>query len=454
MAANEGSGTYDAIGNVPAAVERQIGSVIATALVVGNMIGAGIFMLPAALAPFGQTAIYGWLLTIAGVLCLASTLAILSSKIEGGPFAYVERAFGPACAFMVVWTYLISIWVGLPALTIAAVSYLSYVYPALGQPGIAPATGIGFVWALVAINSRGARSGGMVQLITSILKVLPLIAVALVAGASLDAGTAAAGNAQVQFSGSSLAGAAALTMFAMLGFESATLPADKVCDPRRTVPRATVVGAVLTGLIYLVAYLSIIYVLSGPKTAASAAPFADAVTPLLGSQAGIAVALFAAISALGCLNGWVLCSGEVGLTLARDGVFPAWLAKTTKIGTPVRAQVLGGIVATLLILFNYSKSLSGLFQFSALVTTVATLFLYAGLALAALVLASGSKRLMISLIAVPGLAFTLFAFWGSGLEASLWGTGLLATGILFYWFMRRSGRSIHAPEASPAALAE
>ena len=136
-------------------------------------------------------------------------------------------------------------------------------------------------------------------------------------------------------------------------------------------------------------------------------------------------------------------------------MFPAWFAKTTRTGTPVRAQVAAGAVASLLVVFNYSKSLSGLFAFLALLTTVASLFLYGSLAAAAFVLARDvSKRLILPVLAGPGLAFVIFIFWGSGLEVSLWGAGLLATGLPVYWLMRRAERTTRAAEGTPAAPAE
>jgi APA family basic amino acid/polyamine antiporter len=434
---------------------RQLGLPMTIALIVGNMIGAGIFLLPSSLAPYGQNAIYGWLMTIAGVLCLASTFMILSARMRGGPFAYVERAFGPAAGFIVMWGYLVGIWAGLPAIAIAGVSYLSHIAPAIGHPIIAPATAIAFVWAFVAINARGTRSGGAVQLVTSVLKVLPLVAVAIVAALSLGSGGHGAIQSDVAFAGGSLAGAATLALFSMLGFESATMPADKIRNPERTVPLATIIGTALTGLIYLAAYAAVLFLRSGARTAASPAPVADAIEPLLGPTAGTVVALFAAISALGCVNGWILVGGEVPLTLARDGVLPAWFAKTTRNGVPVRAQVVAGAVGTLLILANYSKSMAGLFAFSALVTTVSNLFLYAAVAGAALLL-FGRKQLASSLlpvVAIPGLIFSLWAFWGAGAVPSLWGLGLLLTGVPIYWFMRRE-RSSLPPEPAPAALPE
>jgi len=435
---------------------RQLGLPMTIALIVGNMIGAGIFLLPAQLAPFGPNATYGWLLTIAGVMCLATVLMILSARISGGPFAYVEETLGALPAFLIMWVYLIGCWAGLPAIAIAGVSYLSHVEPAIGRPGVAPAIALVAIWATVAINSRGARSGGAVQLVTSVLKVLPLVAATVVAAASFGSGSHSAIQTSQPLSGGSLAAAATLALFSMLGFECATMPADKIRNAKRTVPIATITGPLITGVIYVAAYASVLFLLSGPRTAASPAPFADAIAPLLGPAAATVVALFAAISALGCVNGWVLVAGEVPLTLARDGVFPMWFAKTSRLGTPVRAQLVAGAVSTLLILANYSKSMAGLFAFSALVTAVTSLFLYAAVSAAALALvATGRVRSwVLAAAAVPGLIFSLWAFWGAGEEPSLWGVALLATGIPIFFLMRRGERSSQPLEAAPAPIPE
>jgi APA family basic amino acid/polyamine antiporter len=439
---------------------RQLGLPIAIALVIGNMIGAGIFVLPAALAPYGNNAIIGWLITIVGTMCLAFTLARLAGRISGGPFAYVETAFGPEAGFVVMWSYLISIWSANAALPIAAVSNFSNVWPVLGG-SVAPALAVAFVWILTLVNAQGARTAGFVSLITSVLKTLPLIAVALVAAAYLGRGGHPAAMTKVPISAGFIAGAAALSVFPMVGFESATLLVGKIRNSERAVPLATVIGTAITGLIYLAATWAVFYMLPGNKAAMSASPFADAIRPSVGAAAGGAIAIFAAISALGALNGWILCSGEIPLTLARDGVFPPWFARITRNGTPLRAQVLAGAVASVLILSNYTRSLTGLFAFTTLISTVASLVLYAACAAAALrLLARGAiKGVLLAVLAAVGLAFALWSFWGAGLEPSLWGAALLATGIPVWWIVRRNRLrakrdSILAAEASPAAPAE
>lgn len=432
---------------------RQLGFWMALALVMGNVIGAGIFLLPAALAPFGPNAIYGWIVTIAGAMCIGWVLAQLARRIRGGPYAYVRLASGDLPAFLMMWAYWISIWTALPTIAVAAVSYLSSMVPVVGQPIVAPVAAVAAVWIFTFVNMRGARSAGWVQLVTTGLKILPLLAVALVAAVIFGSGADPALRTEMPLSTGAIAAAAALSVFAMLGFEAATLPVGKIRNPERTVPLATIAGTAITGFIYLAAFAAILFLLPSEQIANSPAPFAEAIVPTLGAAAGTAVAIFATISALGAVNGWILCSGEVPLALARDGVFPRWFGVTDPSDTPVRAQLLSSFLATLLIASNYTRSLEGLFTFMLLITTVAALFLYLGCTLAALRLTMRGQMVGTTLVltALAGLAFSLFAFWGAGGEATLWGVALLATGFPVYFLMRRARGSIPPEEAHPTA---
>ena len=444
----------------PAPSERQLGLTMTTALIVGNMIGAGIFLLPALLAPFGQNAIYAWGLTIAGALFLAGTFAILSAHIEGGPFVYVEQAFGSEVGFVVMWSYLISVWTALAILPIAAVSNLSHIAPILGAPIVAPVVSVLLLWLMWLVNASGARSAGMLQVVTTVLKALPLVVILVIAAIYLGRGTPAAEQARVVVSGGPIAAAAALCLFSMLGVECASISADKVKNPHRNVPLASVLGPAITGAIYVGVTWGVFYLLPSDQADKSPSPFADAAQPFLGATAGSAIAAFAAISALGCLNGWTLCAGEIPLKLARDGALPAWFGKTTGRGTPVRAQVVGCAVATLLVASNYSRSLAGLFAFITLISVVSTLVLYVGCSAGALTLLARQRLggALLAICATVGLVFSLWAFWGAGLEPSLWGLALVATGIPVWLVVRRSRRvsraTNRAPETAPTAPRE
>lgn len=428
---------------------KPLGLLMCTALVVGNMIGSGIFLLPATLAPYGWNAIFGWVATIFGGLLLAAVFAALAGSFPraGGPYAFAREAFGPAPAFFVAWSYWISMWVGNGAIATAGVSYLSVFFPGVASTTGLPALfAVAIVWALTAVNCRGAFLAGGVQLVTAILKVLPLIAViALGLWLVLRPGGAEALPFEPNaISFSAVTGAATLTLWSFLGLESATVPAGKVKDAARTIPRATIIGMIITGAIYLLVCAPIILLQPAADVAASSAPFADFVARYWGDGAGRLIALFAAISAFGALNGWILLQGELPHAMAKDGVFPSFLAKTSSRGTPVRAHILSSGLLTIVIMLNYAKGMTELFEFALLLATTASLVMMLMSSLAALKLKIYGRLAAPAILAPVAALAALYALWtiaGAGREAVLWGFVLLLAGAPVYWITRRSGKA-------------
>ena len=439
------------------APRRALGMWMCLALVVGNMIGTGVFLLPASLAPYGWNAVLGWVLTIAGSLCLAFVLARLAARFpqSGGPYAFTREAFGEAPAFAVAWSYWISVWVTNATISVAAVSYLTAFAPGLATIQILPALlAIGFVWLFTLLAIRSVRASGAVQLATTILKLLPLIVVGVIAlgVAAGDSGAGLRPFRAEEISAGAVTAAAAITLWAMLGFEAVTIPADKIKQPERLIPRAVVLGTLLTGIIYLVVVTGVALLLPAEEAARSNAPLADFVARYWSPGPALLVALFAAVSALGALNGWVLIQGELPLAMARDGVFPRWFAMTSKSGVSIRGQILSSGLATVLILANYTRALTELFLFMALLATVATLVAYLASSLAALRLL-GQRRIkpsaLLAGVAAAGALYSVWTLYGAGGEAVGWGAALLATGIPVYLVMRRSSRVAAAAPAAP-----
>jgi APA family basic amino acid/polyamine antiporter len=428
----------------PQPPKRAFGFWICLALVVGNVIGTGIFLLPAALAPYGANAVAGWVVTIAGCLCLAQVFAALARALPeaNGPYDYIRPALGAPAAFFVMWSYWISTWVTNAAVAIGAVSYLSSFAPGFFAPFYAgPLTAVAFVILFTLIATGGAKASGKVQVATAILKLLPLIAVvALAAIVWGGQGEAAGGLAPAPLQPSSIAAAATLTLWAMLGFESATVPAGRIRDPQRTVPRATLGGTFVVGIVYLLVTWAVFLLLPADEAARSSAPLADLIGRYWGSGFAHLIALFAAISALGALNGWVFLQAEVPLALARGGIFPAAFARLNRAGTPYVGHVIGCALSCALIASNLSRGMAGLFEFMILLATAATLVLYLLAALSALVLrrrgAIGGGLVVAT--GSAGVAFALWTFYGAGLEATLWGAALLLSGVPVFLIMRRN----------------
>jgi len=428
---------------------QALGFWMCTALVVGNMIGSGVFLLPASLAPYGWNAIVGWVVTIAGGLCLAGVFATLSRRFprEGGPYVYTREAFGRSAGFVVAWSYWISLWVGNAAIAAAAVSYLAVFAPGmLAVPMLPAIVTCAVVWLFTAINLMGVRWAGGVQVATTALKLLPLAAVALIAVIVLTSGHAppVPPLRMADLSLGAVTASAALTLWALLGLESATVPADRVKDPTRTIPRATMVGTVAAGVIYLVVCAAVILLMPADQAAASNAPLADFVARYWpgagGGTARLVLAAFAAISALGALNGWIMLQGEMPYAMARDGVFPRWLARLSPRGVPVRAHLVSSSLLTVLVLMNGSKSMADLFTFIILLATNASLIAYLACALALLKMMHERKlagSTALAAVGVLGGLYALGAMIGAGSEAALWGFVLLLVGGLYHLVARR-----------------
>ncbi len=425
---------------------QKLGFFMCVALVMGNMIGSGVFLLPASLAPFGWNAVTAWAITITGAMTLAFVLARLTVTLPGksGPVGFVSEAFGPIAGFFIGWIYWVSIWTAVVTIAVAGVSYLSSFYPAIAAMPYLPAVlAVGLLWTVTVVNLMGVRSAGAFQVLTVGLKLIPIFVVIVIAAVLL-----ARGGGDVRpfpsagLNLSSTHAAVALTLWALLGFESASLAADRVHDPLRTIPRATLLGTALTGILYLFVCSAIALMLPEHVASTASAPFAAFVERYWAPGPAQLVALFAAISCLGALNGWVLMQGELPRTMANQGLLPAVLARTNADGTPVAAILMSSIIASIFVLMNASKGLQALFEYLLLLSTSATLWLYLACALAAL-------RLRIAApISALGAAYALYTLWGAGVEASGLSLLLMVAGWPVYWWARRSNRPINPRSAS------
>ena len=428
--------------------DGRLGPWMTLALVVGSIIGAGIFMLPVSLAPLGPNAIAGWLISGIGAFCIAFALGRLVTADGAGVQAYIERSFGATAGFVVVWLFWVSQIASNAAVAIAAASAVSRISPAFADPGSVAMLAIGFILFLTIVNAMGARVMGGLAVLTTVLKILPLIAVIVLLLLTRAQGVPTEPLADMPLSLDNVSLAVALTLFALTGFENATAPVDKVRDPARNIPRAILMGTAFVALLYLVSSTSVLLLLPQSAAATSAAPFADALGRHWGETAAILAALGMAISAFGNLNGGIMVTGELAFSMALRRDLPAAMARTRGINTPVVSQVVSAALGVLLVAANSSRTTAGLFTFVILLSTVAVLVVYLIGCLAALRL---RPRPLAALPIVIGIGFALFAFYGSGLEANLWGLALLATGLAIRSVMHRINSSAATPPAGAAA---
>lgn len=433
--------------------KRALGLWMCTALVVGNMIGSGVFLLPASLASFGGIGIVGWLVSAAGALCLALVFARLASIMPrvGGPYAYAREGFGDFAGFWIAWSYWISIWTTNAALAVAFVSYSTVFWPALRtSPTLAAAAAFGTLWLLTFVNALGVREAGRVQLVTTILKMLPLAAIGTFGFFAFQPEHFQPFNPSGGSPISAVTATVTLTLWAFLGLESATVPADDVRDAPRTIPRATTLGTLIAAAIYIVSTVAVMGIIAPADLASSTAPFADAAGRIWGSWGRWLIGAGAAVSCFGALNGWILLAGQVPRAAAIDGLFPRRFERLSSNGTPVFGLVFSSAIATVLIATNYTRGLVQTFTFLILLATLATLLPYVFSSMTGLLIAlrergtsadSGRaiRRMAISVVA---FLFSMWAIAGAGRDIVYWGFLLMVAGLPVYVAIRwRSPRS-------------
>jgi APA family basic amino acid/polyamine antiporter len=285
--------------------------------------------------------------------------------------------------------------------------------------------------------------------VTTALKIVPLLLVGIGGLFFIRPEVFSLPPADVTPIGTQLAATATLTLWAFLGLESATIPAGSIRDPARTIPRATVVGTLLTAVVYIASTIGVMSLVAPEALATSTAPFADGARRLFGDGGGQLVAIGAAISCFGALNGWVLIAGQLPMAVAADGLFPRVLGRVSPRGTPVVAMVAAGVLASMLVAMNYSRGLVELFTFITLLATLSTLVPYVFCSLAVWLM-PGRPRPAGALAVVSILAFlyAMYAIAGAGADTVFYGFLLLLAGLPLYVWVRRSGSPVEIEPAS------
>ncbi|QLH34443.1 MAG: amino acid permease [Cyclobacteriaceae bacterium] len=406
------------------------------------MIASGLFMLPATLGLYGGISLIGWVISGAGAMCLAMVFTWLSKLkpvATGGPYAYTHEGVGDFAAFLVAWGYWISIWCTNAAIAVAFVSYLTAFIPALGHNSmLSVGTGLGAIWFLTWINTRGIREAGIVQVITTVLKILPLVFITLGGIFFLNFDHFTPFNVSTESNLSAITSCTTLTLFAFLGLECATIPSGKVMNPEVTVPKATILGTLLTTIIYVSSTVVVMGLIPPDSLHQSQAPFADAAASLWGEWARYLVAGGAVVSTFGALNGWILVQGQMPFAAARDKLFPKIFEKENKYGTPAMGLVISSLLVSVLMSMNFSKSLADTYTFIILLSTLTVLIPYLFSIIAFVMMGAKKKMLNTTKYVVSALAFvySMWAVIGSGEEIVFWGFVLLMAGLPFYAFIK------------------
>jgi basic amino acid/polyamine antiporter, APA family len=341
----------------------------ATALIVGSIIGVGIFNLPASLAGYGPISLFAMALTTVGALALALMFASLSRRLpaDGGPYAYARAAFGNLAGFSNAWLYWITAWSGNAAIVVGWVLYVEQFVNTGQNKLFSVVLALIGLWIPAAINLVGVKAMGTVQMWTSVLKFIPLVFMSTVGLFFMSSANFEVWNISGESTVSAIFGAMALCLFSYLGVECAAVAAAKVRDPDKNVPRATVFGTLGTAVVYLLSLTAVFGIVASATLAESTAPFATAVNQIFGGTwAGYVMSALVVISGFGALNGWTMICAEMPLAAAKDGLFPQAFGRLSRRGVPAFGIIASTVLASVFMIMSYAGAV-GITVFNTLV---------------------------------------------------------------------------------------
>jgi APA family basic amino acid/polyamine antiporter len=400
---------------------------------VGVMIGSGIFLLPTVLAPYGWISLLGWLLTCSGTIVLSLVLARLAGTTDhaGGPYAYVKESFGDLAGFLIGWGYWVGVVFGVTAIAVGFAGYMGSVFPIFAvnslTQALVAAAGIG---VLTWVNVKGVSEAATVQLVMTILKIIPLIVIIGLGIIYGDIDNFPAFNPQGLPVTEALASTALLTMWAFIGIEAAVIATDDVESPKKTIPIAVVSAAITVSCLYVGASIAIMFLVPSDVLALSESPFVDAASHM-GTGGALLIGIGALISTAGALNGNIFVMGQMAMAVAADGLAPAVIAKKNRGGAPAGVLIVSSVFSTALLVLNFTEGLVGAFSFLISMSTLSILAPYGLSAVAEF------KRSWLSAkgwagVALLSVIYTLIAAAGSGWHVFFLGLGLFLLGIPLY----------------------
>lgn len=419
-------------------LKREIGFAGSAFLSFNGIVGAAIFALPATLhvqfGPFSP-----WLFPLFGllVLLIALPFARLAALMpqSGGPVAYAA-VFGPLASFQAGWLYYVARSAALAANANVFATYAAGLWPPLGSAAGRVAGIVLLVGSLTLVNVVGVRRAIRTLDALTLLKALPLVALALW-GLAEAAGSIPPPGPPPPLSG--IESAALVILYAFIGFENSVVPAEETADPRRTIPRALIATVAATAALYFLIQLA--YVAVMPAGAAPQAPLAAFAEALIGPAGAILLTATALASVAGNMSGALTSTSRITFALSGQGTMPRWFGRVSeRFATPANSVLFMGLVVAAL-------ALSGSFVWLAVISTLARLAVY-GASIAALAKIEPKHRLLIAPLVLAGLVICLWAASQSG-WTSWTGLGVaVIAGLLLYRAARRQAGSSSAATVS------
>jgi APA family basic amino acid/polyamine antiporter len=450
---------------------HALGVTSATGLVIGSIVGTGVFTMPAVMAGAGTMSLIVLGVIALGALLLGMLFGQLTKRVpnsDGGLYAYSRHEFGDFAGYLVGWCYWIQGWAGNAAIVSSWVFYVDALF-AINHPSSMDNWGIALLglWVPAIVNLVGVRQMAWFQNLTVILKFLPLLFVGVVGWFFVHSANFGTFNASGGSLYSGIGIAAGVALFSFIGVEAAAVTAKRVRNPRRNVGRASVYGTAASAILYVLVSAAVMGLVAHHTLVSTGSPFVNAFSSMFphGAWAGKFIAAVAVVSGIGALNGWTLIITETSRAIAQDDLFPRPFAWVDSKNTAWFGILVGTALPSLLMLWSYTTK-AGLTVFTYLVdlTVVTVAIPYFMSAIAQLTFLVSRRRRVQGwrlardlTVAGASVLFSMWVTFASGYQVVYQALVVLLVGLILYAFLnarRERLGEITEPVDNPAEKPE
>ena len=424
--------------------EKKIGFWSLTALVVGNLVGAGVFMLPANLAAFKGISLLGWGLASFGAVLLAMIFAQLSAKlpISGGPYVYVRQAFGEKMGFFTCWGYWMMAWISNLSLVIGIVGYLLPLLPTT-YTSYSMHLQVLVLSLLTAFNLLSVNVTAKGELLMTIFKVVPLLLLPIIGLFWINPEHFQVISPEKFEFWESFSTAAFLALWGFVGLETGTVPGDQVHNPSKIIPRAILTGTFIAMTVYILGTIATIGIIPSEILMHSKAPYADIASHIFGGNWGIPISIITIISMVGALHGWIFVVGQIPLSAVKDKLFPKIFGRLNRFDSPHISILISSLCTLSLIFISHNENLGKQFQSIIEISLTLIFVIYFLCVLSFIKLTRVERPLTFNetILSIASIIFIFWAIWAASFEMVLLSLGGFASGIPVYLWVRSENQN-------------
>ena len=422
--------------------DNKIGFLTLVSIVISAQLGASIFIMPSEMAQFRVMGLLGWIIAGFGAVLITMVFACLCSKsaITGGPHIYARMFFGNNVGFFITWLYWCAAWACNPIMVSASIDYLATITGPLSSTNKVLYE-IALVLLLTLLNVRGIKVSGYFEIALTILKIIILLVIPFIVANKIDFHNFSEIVPHDMTVTSALLGSTITAFWGFVGLEGGASPSENVKNPQKTIPMAIIYGTSFVAIISLINTFAIFGIISPEKLENINAPFSFIMSAIFGTGYDKTIGIMTFLMCIGSLNAWVLLSGQIAKTAAKDNMLPKCFLKTNKYGAPTVGIWISSIGTIAIILLQQTNLIGNKIGKFMDMSVIVYIMLYLTTVIACMKFLYKNNNLIYNIITILAFAFCIMILVSSPGRNLLFVIFVIAIGIPIFVYLKKHQRN-------------